>query len=139
MITVQWILPGEEKSDAYQLRKDIFVLEQGFIDEFDCIDEVCEHLLLRNGGLPVATARLYEEGGVYHAGRICVAHTFRKLGIGRRVMDAVEQRARLLGARVLELGSQLQAQSFYEKCGYAAFGEIFYEQDCPHVMMRKDI
>ena len=139
MMTARWIMPDEEKAAAYQLRKEVFISEQGFIDEFDHIDEICEHLLLLDNELPIATARLYEEGGVYHVGRICVVRDYRKLGIGRKIMDEVELRVRLRGADVLELGSQLQAQAFYEKFGYTAFGDVFYEQDCPHVMMRKEL
>ena len=137
MIHLQWLMPNESKEKAYQLRKEVFVEEQGFVDEFDHIDHTCEHLLLREDDTPVATARLYAHEGVYHVGRVCVAKSYRKKNLGKEVMEAVESRAKEQGAAELVLGSQLQAQAFYENCGYKAEGSIFYEQDCPHVIMKK--
>ena len=37
------------------------------------------------------------------------------------------------------LAAQLQARGFYEKQGYAAFGDVFYEEHCPHVWMCKTL
>ena len=35
------------------------------------------------------------------------------------------------------LHAQLQAKPFYEKLGFKAYGEIDYDEDCPHTWMKK--
>ncbi|MCL2884946.1 MAG: GNAT family N-acetyltransferase [Oscillospiraceae bacterium] len=136
-LTFRWLGPGDDKAACYRLRRLVFMEEQGFIDEFDSLDDVCEHLLALDGGRPVGTARLYGHGDVYHVGRICVAAARRGAGIGRALMKRAEARARERGASVLELSAQVQARAFYERCGYRAQGEAYMEEHCPHVKMTK--
>ena len=37
----------------------------------------------------------------------------------------------------ISLHAQLQAKPFYEKLGFVAYGEIDYDEDCPHTWMKK--
>ena len=140
MMEFKWLRSDDDKSGCYALRQRIFVDEQGFVDEFDDIDKTCEHLLVTEDGVPVATARIFPQGGgVYHVGRVCVDASRRGGGVGRMVMEQIERRAREHGAVGLELGAQARVREFYERCGYHAVGEVFYEQDCPHVTMVKKL
>ena len=43
------------------------------------------------------------------------------------------------GADEIVLSAQMQAVGFYEKVGYENLGELHYDQDCPHVTMKKKI
>ena len=137
MIELTWLTPGGDKSGCYAVRRRVFVDEQGFADEFDDIDKTCEHLLVTDDGAPIGAARLYQQDGAFHAGRVCVDAACRGQGLGKRIMDAVERRAKARGAAALELGAQTQVQAFYARCGYASQGEPYYEQHCRHVVMRK--
>jgi GNAT superfamily N-acetyltransferase len=44
-------------------------------------------------------------------------------GVGRAIVHALEDRARLWGVARLRLQSSVNARSFYERCGYVAAGE----------------
>jgi diamine N-acetyltransferase len=50
-------------------------------------------------------------------------------GLGKRLLDAVENEVRALGARYLDLNVNRynKAKDFYERCGY----EVYYEEDIP--------
>lgn len=124
--------------DAYQLRHEVFELEQGFVDEFDAIDEVAYHITLYKDDECVGVGRLYQDDDLsYHVGRFAIKETYRKAGYGRQLMKAIEDLAKSLGAKKLALSSQVQALKFYESCGYQAVGPGHFEQDCPHQNMIK--
>ncbi|MBE6836713.1 MAG: GNAT family N-acetyltransferase [Ruminococcus sp.] len=124
---------------SINIRQTVFVSEQGFIDEFDEIDDIAWHAVLFVDEKAVATARVFlsEEG--WHVGRVAVLKEYRKQGLGEEVMNAVEQKAKELGAEEILLSAQLQAKGFYEKIGYECYGEMYYDQHCPHVAMKKKI
>lgn len=135
-----WTAPGEDFSDALALRLAVFVDEQGFSleAERDGKDSLSHHVVLYDGKKPVGCARLYEEEpGCFHAGRICVKRELRGKRLGLQLMELLEGKARSLGGREVVLGAQCRAQPFYERAGYAAYGEIYLEEACPHRNMRK--
>ncbi len=127
-------------TDAMSLRVKVFAQEQGFIDDPDENDECAAHLVMYSGeGEPIATCRLFSQGSgdEFVLGRFCVRKDCRGQYIGRKLLGAAEREAVLRGGTAMTLHSQLHAKGFYEKCGYSAEGEIEYEQDRPHVFMRK--
>ena len=52
-------------------------------------------------------------------------------------LTALENKARELGCLETELSAQQQAQKFYEKLGYKPDGDMYYDEWCPHVTMKK--
>lgn len=132
----------ENAPEAARLREEVFLQEQGFSTEFDEIDPVAWHLTLSRQGQTLAVGRLYpdpETPGQYIVGRVAAAKPWRGQGLGRQVVLALEQKARQLGARSLDLSAQCHAQGFYEKLGYAAYGEIYFDEHCPHIHMKKQL
>ena len=127
--------------DAINLRNKIFVEEQGFKNEFDDNDKKALHLVCYIDINPVATGRIFpdEEEGEYIIGRIAVAKEYRKLRLGSGILEALEQKAKELGAKSLSLSAQTRAGGFYEKNGYMASGEEYYDEFCPHVFMTKKL
>lgn len=65
------------------------------------------------------------EGG-YFLSWFAVHKEFRKQGLGRKIVDQVEQYARSKGGRfmTIDTGEDNSAQGFYEKCGYTKVGQI---------------
>ncbi len=128
-------------NDALKIRITVFVEEQGFRDEFDDVDERALHLVAYDGEKAVATCRCFYEDDpkVWHIGRVAVLKEYRKKGLGKQVMEEAERRISLRGGKVCELSSQCRARGFYESCGYAAEGEIYLDEGCPHVKMTKRI
>ena len=126
--------------DALSLRVAVFVQEQGFVDDPDENDECATHLVMYSDkGEPIATCRVFPQGdvGEFVLGRFCVRKDHRGQCIGRQLLEAAEREATLLGGTAIALHSQLHAKGFYEKCGYVAEGAIEYEQNHPHVYMKK--
>ena len=127
--------------DERALRKEVFMDEQGFAGEFDEADERATHLVFYNGGEPAACCRILpgERRGEYVLGRLAVKKPLRGKGVGAYAVRAAEESARLCGGREMVLSAQVRAQGFYERCGYAAAGEVFPEEGVPHVRMRKKL
>lgn len=54
-IRVYHTLPG----DAVMIRKEVFMKEQGFHDEFDETDQTASHIVLYIENIPAATCRFF--------------------------------------------------------------------------------
>lgn len=83
-----------------------------------------------DGGVPVGCGALRElEPGVGEVKRMYVAPRARRLGVARRMLEALEARGRALGLSAARLGSgvrQPEALALYESAGYRRiplFGE----------------
>lgn len=138
-MTTATILPGQgDTSAAFDIRQKVFVEEQGFCQEteFDDIDAHALHALVREDGVPAATARLYEHEGEFHIGRVAVLREYRKRGLGELAMRLLMLKARELGASEVAVGAQIQAQGFYERLGFRSTGELYDDEGVPHVRMK---
>ncbi|QDT14916.1 GNAT family N-acetyltransferase [Alienimonas californiensis] len=60
-------------------------------------------------------------------------------GLGRRLMEAVEQELTGRGVSRVTLHARATAVGFYEKLGYRRVGEEFVEVTIPHFKMQKDL
>lgn len=124
--------------DARAIRVEVFVDEQGFLEEFDEIDDRAFHIVLYKDKKAVATGRIFEKyNKIYKFGRIAVKKDFRQQNFGRKIMHKLEQVAKENGAIKIELSSQYHAKEFYEKCGYTVVGDVYLEENSPHIMMEK--
>ncbi|WP_099203482.1 GNAT family N-acetyltransferase [Miniphocaeibacter massiliensis] len=129
-------------NDIKHIREEVFVKEQKFADEFDDVDQNCIHLLYFYENIPVGTARIFnseENFEEYHIGRVAILKDYRKFGLGKKIILAVEEKAKELGAKKLVLSAQKPVEEFYKKCGYISVGEEYFDQWCPHIDMEKEI
>lgn len=125
---------------AREIRKKVFTDEQGFQNEFDETDSVAAHIVLYDeDDLPVATCRVFRDAAMdsYILGRLAVLKEHRGKHIGSMMLREAEQYVRAKKGQCLTLHSQCQAAEFYKKAGFSEFGEIGYEEGCPHIWMRK--
>lgn len=127
--------------EAISIRESVFVIEQGFIVEFDDIDSISKHLLIFENNMAIATCRFYIDNtrDSYILGRIAVIKEFRKRNIGKLILDEVEKEINKLGGTKISLSAQVRASGFYEKNGYIKKGEQFLDEYCPHIWMEKII
>ncbi len=126
--------------EAKKLREAVFVTEQHFKNEFDAIDNRAVHLVFYEQDQPLAVCRYYRDArvrGKYILGRIAVAKDQRGRHIGKLLLDIAEKNIAAEGGRMIGLSAQVQARSFYEKSGYRAAGEVYLDEDCPHIYMEK--
>lgn len=130
-------VPGE----AVRIRNDVFVEEQGFMDEFDRWDDIATHLVAFEGGEPIGTCRVfYNDGeGKYMVGRFAVLPAYRGKKIGAKLMEEAERCVQKAGGSQLFLHAQCRAAGFYEKQGYEKMGEVEDEEGVPHIWMYKNV
>lgn len=128
-------------AEAMDIRKEVFMEEQGFQNEFDEIDRRAVHLVLFDGEMPVGTCRVFrdEATGRDTVGRIAVRKPWRGKACGARLLGEAEGLVRQQGGRQLCLHAQVAAKGFYEKQGYQPWGEEDLDEGCPHVWMKKEL
>ena len=124
-----------------QIREEVFMTEQGFSYDYDETDEVAVHFVLWDGENAVAACRAFrgEEEGVFVLGRLAVKKECRGKKLGSTLLGAVADYVKNQKGRCIILHSQLDAKDFYSKNGFSEYGEIEYEEDCPHIWMKKEI
>ena len=137
-----WTQGKKGSDDAFFVRANVFVVEQGFKVEFDDLDKVCWHLTVYDRNEPIGAARIYQDtDGVWQLGRICVLENYRGKKIGNLILSVCEEKIRQLaqGPALARLGAQAQAKGFYLKNGYTATGEEYMDEYCPHIVMTKQL
>ena len=139
MIRVRPARGEAELAAALELRRDVFVVEQGvpLEEEYDEADRHALHLVAVEGERVVATCRLVAAADTVKVGRVAVAAAARRRGIASSLLAEAEARARDLGARRIALAAQTGALALYERAGYAAYGERFVDAGIDHLMMEK--
>ena len=134
----------EDLRVAFAIRKQVFVKEQSVpledeFDEFDTLNGQCEHILVYYNDHPVGTGRIRV---VDHSGkleRICILEPYRKLGIGKVIIKALEDIAEEKGVSLVKLHGQTQAEGFYKKLEYHTSSKVFMEDGIPHILMVKKL
>lgn len=139
MLEVKFFVNKENYTDVMSVRETVFIHEQGFSYDADEIDNHCTHVVFYDGQVPFATGRTFIENGNNIIGRVCVLKDYRGKNYGAQLIQQLENKAKEQGATSTHLGAQCRVQPFYEKMGYSAVGEIYYEEDCPHVHMEKQL
>ena len=127
---------------AKEIRKKVFVEEQGFTVEFDDKDEIAVQLVLfEENGAPVATCRIFKdcEQDVYVIGRLAVVREYRGKKLGSVILNEAEKYVRQMSGKLIVLHAQQRVADFYKKAGFKEFGEVEYEEGCPHIKMKKYI
>jgi len=129
---------------AFAIRMEVFVEEQGVppeleMDEYDESPEACHHYVVYEEGKPIGAGRFKTfEPGVAKMQRIAVLKSHRGTGVGRFLLNAMEDEAKRAGYRESLLDAQCSAESFYAKSGYRNESEEpFLDAGILHVRMRK--
>jgi predicted GNAT family N-acyltransferase len=160
------VVSGPPPRAALDLRRDVFVDEQGVPSELeeDGRDADADHaVVLDDAGRALATARLLDPGhpngsagadpgldrgrdrdprptepaGII--GRVAVRAEARRRGLGRAVTAALERRAAARGLPAVELHAQTAVEGFYATDGYLPISDRFMEAGIEHVSMRKEL
>ncbi len=139
-LTVEKITDKTELERAFEIRKVVFVMEQGVnaSDEYDEFEEVSSHFLAKLDGQPVGTARWrFTKNGV-KLERFAVLSQARGKGVGQalvaEVLKDIEATNDAMG-KIKYLHSQLPAVSLYTKFGFEKAGEMFEECNIQHYKM----
>lgn len=130
-----------ELHQAYALRSSVFVVEQNCpYQDPDEKDHLALHVLLRKGDLLAGYARILPPGISYKEpsiGRVVVHPTQRGLGAGQELMRYCLQQAReLYKGQDIVISAQFYLLRFYSNLGFTAEGEVYPEDNIPHIKMR---
>lgn len=155
MVKIYGALSPEER----EIREEVFMREQGFSSEFDELDGDggARHIVLFEDGKAAGVCRVYPganygefnagadfgefnagaDFGEFNVGRVAVRKEFRGRHLGERLMEEAERLIIAEGGTVSVVSAQKQAERFYAKCGYVSEGEVYLDEFCPHIKMRK--
>ncbi|AKS37668.1 acetyltransferase [Anoxybacillus gonensis] len=134
---------GQEETlwrDALIVRRAVFIDEQGVSEEeeIDAFEQTSIHFVLYDDDKPIAAGRFRTIDDVGKIERICVLPAYRGRGLGKRIMEAIEQYATKHVTKV-KLNAQTHAEPFYKQLGYETVSDVFLDAGIPHVTMVKTI
>jgi predicted GNAT family N-acyltransferase len=138
-ITVRAATWREDQAALQAVRIPVFVVEQKVDarEEFDEVDPICHHLLaINSNGDPIGTGRVDSHGKI---GRMAVLPEWRQHGVGRAILQKAIEVARAHGLERVYLHSQVSAVGFYQREGFAGYGEQFFEAGIEHVAMERNL
>ncbi|MFD1956254.1 GNAT family N-acetyltransferase [Paenibacillus thailandensis] len=141
MLEVVRIVNKEQMDEAYRIRMEVFVEEQGVNPDVEIDEHEAEaaHVLAYWNGQAAGTGRVRTVGEYAKIERICVRADYRKYGVGKGVMLALEEIAREQGLAKAKLHGQTHAEPFYARLGYETVSDVFMEEGIPHVTMVKTL
>jgi len=134
------VISKEELTHSFEIRREVFVNEQHISekDEMDGLESHCRHYLGIQNGIFIATARVRLLNSTNaKIERMAVLKNYRNSGVGKGLIDFIENDLQLKGFVMLSLHAQVTAEKFYRKCGYTPEGDHFYEAGIEHVKMVK--
>jgi ElaA protein len=136
-------LRADDVYDMLALRSRVFVLEQAcaYLDP-DGLDRDAWHLLGRDdAGALRAYLRVVEPGRKYtppSIGRVVTDPATRGSGLGHALIEEGLRRCESVWPGAANrIGAQAHLQGFYGRHGYVADGEVYIEDDIPHIDMER--
>ena len=139
-MNIKIVTTEEELQQAYHVRKTVFVEEQNvpIEEEIDHLEEESTHFIVTNeDNEPIGAGRFRVVDSYGKVERICVLAEARTSGVGRALMEAIEQYALSQEIEITKLNAQVQAIPFYESIGYAIISDEFLDAGIPHRTMKK--
>lgn len=123
---------------GFALRREVFVIEQKVPEdiEIDADDLTATHIVGVADGAVVAVLRVLWKTDHAKIGRVAVAVSRRGSGVGAEMIRFAVAHAAGKGQERCYLESQSDKVGFYERLGFAAFGEDFMDAGIPHRKMR---
>lgn len=145
MIKIKYTTDLNSKSynDGLNIRKAVFIKEQGVNEDLEISDEdKCEHVTLYSDDKPCATARYFvtDDNGI-HIQRVAVLKDFRHQHLATILLNDIITRIKKdsNNYKYIILGAQDHAQEFYKKLGFQVIGEQYQEAGILHHDMKMTI
>jgi ElaA protein len=143
---ITWLLKPFAELTPYelysilQLRNEVFIVEQNCpYQDMDNKDLKSWHLMGIEEDKLMAYSRLLAPGISYSEssiGRIVSSRSVRKTGMGKKLLEqSIEQIKKLFNTDTIRIGAQLYLKTFYESFGFVQEGEIYLEDNIPHIIM----
>jgi predicted GNAT family N-acyltransferase len=136
-VQIRRVSSDRQMAQAFAIRLRVFVKEQGVPEdiELDRDDRRAIHFLAVAPAQTLGTARLVKHGHSAKIGRMAVLKSYRRKGIGKKLLMHAIAMAERLGVRKIYLHAQVPVVGFYEKLGFRAVGPVFEEAAILHRKM----
>ena len=135
-------LSNIELYQLLQLRAEVFVVEQNcpYLD-MDDKDYKSFHVLGYENEKLIACSRLVPPGLSYELepaiGRVVTHSIVRKSGYGKLLMEySIIETKNRFNTSVIVIGAQCYLDKFYQNLGFVPEGEMYLEDNIPHMTMR---
>ena len=131
-----------ELKDALEVRKQVFVAEQGILENivFDDNESGAMHMVVKDGEKVIGTARVrFPEAKQAKLERMAVLKPFRCRGVGQGIVSFLVRELKNKQIEKIVLHAQHGVVGFYQSCGFSALGVPFEEADIEHLKMGKKL
>lgn len=135
-------LSVHELQNVYQLRSEVFVVEQNCVyQDIDGKDPKAIHVFAEFEDEVAAYCRVFKPGDYFDEasiGRVVIAEKFRANKWGHDLMkQAISAVSEHFGESQITISAQLYLKKFYESHGFKMVGEEYLEDGIPHIRMEK--
>ena len=137
-------LTKRELFDIYFLRQEVFIVEQNCVyQDIDQKDHYSYHLMAYDEEILVAYLRIVHPGISYDEpsiGRVLTKIGYRGRGISKNIIQSAIQKVRdVYKHSNIRISAQEYLIPFYTSLNFESVGEVYLEDDIPHIeMMHKD-
>jgi len=141
-LSYKLVASDSELKEAFEVRKKVFVEEQGIAEclEFDGNDEQALHLVVMDGERVIGTARvLFLATNQAKLERMAILKPFRRKGIGRRLIYFLNEELGKRQVAQVVLHAQYSVVAFYKSCGFEESGSPFWEAGIKHIKMQRQL
>ncbi len=133
-----------EKSEAFRIRREIFVTEQGLFNNSDVDDKDSNsiHLVASQNQKIIGTVRVYKDNtGPDHwvGGRLAVEKNFRASSAGSKLVKEAMKRVKKKGCQVFTAHIQEKNIPFFIKLGWEPMEPIKSHFGQPHQKMQANL
>ena len=137
-------LSKRELFDIYFLRQEVFIVEQNCVyQDIDLNDHNSYHLMAYDNEILVAYLRIVHPGILYNEpsiGRVLTKISYRGRGIAKKNMQSAIQKVKDVYKHTnIRISAQEYLIPFYTSLNFESIGEVYLEDDIPHIeMIHKD-
>ena len=129
----------QELNGAYEVRRQVFVEEQGISEELVFIGEKGGNemnMVVIYGEMVIGTARVQlMANDIAKIERMAVIELFRHKGIGKGIISFLNEQLKCRHVKYVFLHAQHTVINFYKSCGFSESGLPFYEAGVKHIKM----
>ncbi len=144
-IVLEWLDPSDPRmAQAHALRHEVLFAPFGIPRDDRWDDEGADRLHIaafRDGELVGYANMLLNPDGTGHVRQVSVLPELQRSGVGRALMEGIEDEARRRGIARLSLNARTTAEGFYARIGWRTVSDVFPfgRTGVPHVRMEKRI
>jgi len=132
----------DELRQAFEVRKQVFVREQGISEDlvFNGHDNKALQMVVKDGERVIGSARVkFLAGNQAKLERMAVLKHYRRKGIGKEMLLFLDGVLKDKQVKQVIIHAQLEVVPFYKLCGFNELGLPFQEAGIKHIKMCKQV